>query len=605
MPKKSSDPAPPLPGLTVDDISLMADSKTFQRGDRYWRDGAVGSIIDDRGRVMATVEGTRRYRVELMMRNGGLDFSCTCPVGDEGEFCKHCVATALACVNGDSPSSSRKRRASVISTTALAEGLARVAKEDLVNLLVQRAVKDESLRAAVGRLIDSASGRPVDTTPYRRMIDRVLRTGNRDYFESRDLADAMREVIDAIGEALTDPASAAAMIPLIEHAVVKSEKLLTLTDDSDGEISDAIHGMADLHAKACELARPDPSALAERLFVLARQGESEAFLDAYPRYADILGAVGRSRFREIAESEWKKVKGARSTSVFGFDLDRSTLTYVMESIGKKDRDTDFLVSVMKKDLTYPFRYVEIAQVLLDAGRADEALEWAEKGAGKFRANPDSRLTTLLVQEYARRGRTQAALDEAWNLFAAQPSVEAFRLLKKQAEILNVWKEWRAKAVGLLDDLSQKEGTARHGAFYPYVDTSTTLVEILLDDDDPDGAWRAAITHGCRNDLWLRLADARAAGHPEDALAIYRARIEEAASGVGRQGYERIVDLLGRMERIMLREGREEEFADEVRRLREMWKRRRTFVAMLDEKFPATGDKAAAEVPPPLPKRRRG
>jgi uncharacterized Zn finger protein len=40
---------------------------------------------------MAKVQGTRPYRVELWIEEGDLEYSCTCPVGADGEFCKHCV----------------------------------------------------------------------------------------------------------------------------------------------------------------------------------------------------------------------------------------------------------------------------------------------------------------------------------------------------------------------------------------------------------------------------------------------------------------------------------------------------------------------------------
>lgn len=45
---------------------------------------------------MATVRGTRDYRVTLWVEDGDLASSCTCPVGGDGLFCKHCVAVALA-----------------------------------------------------------------------------------------------------------------------------------------------------------------------------------------------------------------------------------------------------------------------------------------------------------------------------------------------------------------------------------------------------------------------------------------------------------------------------------------------------------------------------
>lgn len=42
------------------------------------------------------MQGAERYRVRLELAGGELERSCTCPVGREGLFCKHCVAVGLA-----------------------------------------------------------------------------------------------------------------------------------------------------------------------------------------------------------------------------------------------------------------------------------------------------------------------------------------------------------------------------------------------------------------------------------------------------------------------------------------------------------------------------
>jgi uncharacterized Zn finger protein len=42
--------------------------------------------------VTAKVKGTHTYTVKLREDDGELDYSCTCPKGDEGAFCKHCAA---------------------------------------------------------------------------------------------------------------------------------------------------------------------------------------------------------------------------------------------------------------------------------------------------------------------------------------------------------------------------------------------------------------------------------------------------------------------------------------------------------------------------------
>ena len=71
----------------------------FARGEEYFDMGAVSSVRERGGMISATVFGSYPYKTSLLIRDGMLDGHCTCPLGQDGEFCKHLVATGLACIN--------------------------------------------------------------------------------------------------------------------------------------------------------------------------------------------------------------------------------------------------------------------------------------------------------------------------------------------------------------------------------------------------------------------------------------------------------------------------------------------------------------------------
>jgi uncharacterized Zn finger protein len=52
-------------------------------------------VRQDRG-LAATVKGGSEYRVTIRAKGDTLAYSCSCPVGAEGGFCKHSVAVVLA-----------------------------------------------------------------------------------------------------------------------------------------------------------------------------------------------------------------------------------------------------------------------------------------------------------------------------------------------------------------------------------------------------------------------------------------------------------------------------------------------------------------------------
>ncbi len=78
----------------------MAGSRSFERGEDYFGNRQVGAIAEHKGTITAKVKGTRLYRVKLWIDKGELEYSCTGPVGEDGEFCVHCVAVELTWLEG-------------------------------------------------------------------------------------------------------------------------------------------------------------------------------------------------------------------------------------------------------------------------------------------------------------------------------------------------------------------------------------------------------------------------------------------------------------------------------------------------------------------------
>jgi uncharacterized Zn finger protein len=107
------------------------------------------------------------------------------------------------------------------------------------------------------------------------------------------------------------------------------------------------------------------------------------------------------------------------------------------------------------------------------------------------------------------------------------------------------------------------------------------VRIFLWEKDEEAAWQEAKTGGCSNDLWLQLATKREKAHPEDALPIYQSQIEPALAGKNNQAYRAAVGLLRKVRGLMVRLGREAEFARNLEAIRAAHKPKRNFTKLLD------------------------
>jgi uncharacterized Zn finger protein len=123
--------------FTKDDVLALAGAKSYDRG-CYYRDAVDDLEADDIG-VYATVHGGDLYEVRLHL-TGKLAGSCDCPWGEEGNFCKHCVAVALVYLYELEQGRDIPRR---LDLRAYLETLDR---EALVDLLIEAAEIDREVR---------------------------------------------------------------------------------------------------------------------------------------------------------------------------------------------------------------------------------------------------------------------------------------------------------------------------------------------------------------------------------------------------------------------------------------------------------------------------
>lgn len=69
-------------------LEELAGDRSFERGLAYFRNGAVERLVSQGDRISARVVGTDVYTIKLWPDGRRLGWNCTCPVGQDGEFCK-------------------------------------------------------------------------------------------------------------------------------------------------------------------------------------------------------------------------------------------------------------------------------------------------------------------------------------------------------------------------------------------------------------------------------------------------------------------------------------------------------------------------------------
>jgi len=204
------------------------------------------------------------------------------------------------------------------------------------------------------------------------------------------------EVIEGLKALLAD-GHAAAVRSLALYAFEALGTALEQADDSNGELGGALDRVKDLHLAACRASRADAAALAQEVFELELADPWGVI--ALAEYAEVLGEAGLAVYRRLVEAEWAKVPalgpGANTPDRYGGR--RYRLTGIMAQQARLSGDLEQQVAVTARDLSEPQACHAIAELYRQAGQAEVASGWAERGWAAFADHPGTgRLRDLLA-----------------------------------------------------------------------------------------------------------------------------------------------------------------------------------------------------------------
>ena len=142
--------------LHRDTIAVIVGSHMFERGKKCFAEQRVQEVAASggelRGRVKPAEAGRAPYIVRIWIRDEGLAYECTCPIGVKQQFCKHTVAIALAHLETERVEAER-------GLGVLREALQTIPAPSLVDGLLVMARRDPALADDLKRMcLDVLSG---------------------------------------------------------------------------------------------------------------------------------------------------------------------------------------------------------------------------------------------------------------------------------------------------------------------------------------------------------------------------------------------------------------------------------------------------------------
>lgn len=571
--------------LCDDVLRKLAGERYYERGVGYFEEGRVYSLAQFDEHITAEVWGTETYQVHLWLDNDHLYSRCTCPLGVDDLFCKHCVAVGLTWIDepppyqvGDAPSKPGTTMQDV------RDYLARQERDDLVKLILDKAMEDSPWREHLLMKAAAQQSGGADINTFRRSLRNAIAIGDFvDYWGAASYADGVQSVMDGLDD-LLNQGYASDVIELCEEAMSLLDDAINAVDDSDGHLNFILDQVEELHYQACELGNPNPQALAERLFNMELQSGYGFLNNALETYGNILGEVGRETYQDLVDAEWQKLPELSGNEQSGYSYRRSKLNRMKEALVAATGTLEELVEVIAKDLSRPSRYLQIANLYQAQGQIDQAIAWAEQG---YQAFVDTQWTgqlgDFLITQYEQQGRLEDAVEIVWQEFNRRPALPTYQKLKQKAEQARSWECWRPKALAHAQHVADhRPQGAQH--YHPYLQIGySLLVDIYLWENDSDQAWQAAQTGGCSQRHWMRLADVRSADHPEEALSVYQPAIEPLLDQTNNQAYEQAIELLLKIKDLQDRLNQTAKFETYVAQLKTTYKRKRNFIKFLRQR----------------------
>jgi len=450
-------------------------------------------------------------------------------------------------------------------------------KEELVKLIADRCVGDEGFHDQL-QMMASAAQPSGGLDPIKRAIQQAYRIqGFIDWRGTYTYSRKLDQVTDTLRELLRT-SRAGAVIELVEYAMKRWETAVQHIDDSNGCMGMVRDDLHELHLMACKQAGPDGKTLAERLFKICLASEWEMFYNAYDDYAPVWGVDGKKRYRQLVETEWKKLPrlkpGDDDSKCFGT---AGWLSKLMIRFAQEDGDMERELDIMQRDLSRVWNFSELAERCAELGRLELAVEWIEKGLLHFKN--DRKLEEIRCEFYWKQRRYDEALVILWNLFEKFQSLATYQRLVTRAKERKQLDAWRAKA---LDSICMSIASARLKRDRWSSPDHSLLVAIFLWENDVESAWNEALSGGCSGSLWLALCAKREAGHPGECFPVYLRLAELRVRNANNDAYREAVELIQKAAPLATACGQMPDFSAGLGKIKTAHKPKRNFIKYLAE-----------------------
>jgi uncharacterized Zn finger protein len=520
-----------LPRLTEKQIRALATEQSFERGDRYYRQGAIFNAVRQDQSLRGDCQGSSLYHVQVTFdRTGVADSRCTCPY-DWGGLCKHQVALLLTYARDPD---------GFQVIPPMTELLANWKQQDLIGLIERIVQQYPETLYLIELARPHPQGQPIDLSTYRRKIHSALKR------------DEVLEVLRGV-EGLEDAArqlqeredwlNAGALYQLLiqEIALAYDGELQSI--DYNGDVAcvvhDAIAGLANCLEQIPDLNPKQRQAWLDTLLeaelkdyelggIEFAYGATEALLDlATDEEWQRLETTIREQIEQ--QDDWSKEQLvkllAQRYQQAGKSKAASRLIHELGTPQQRaflfvdEGQYEKAIAIATTHFSHlPGLLTRFADALVEANQPELALQFITRQ----KENIPYGYNRWLSNFHRTQGNPQRALELDVQEFTAHPSFPQYLELRKLAQSLGTWENLRQQLLKTLEKANQ----------------NMILIDIAIEEGDSDRAFK--LFQSDRRVQFVRaeaVAQAIAKTHSQDAIEIYCNLAQKAIDQKSRSSYQ--------------------------------------------------------------------
>jgi uncharacterized Zn finger protein len=566
------------PKLTEAKIRQLSAAQSFDRGLQYYRNDAITSPTRQENRIWADCYGSELYQVSATLTSSNVtDLRCSCPF-DWGGACKHEVALLLTYVH-------QPEAFHVIPP--LRDLLADHSRDDLLALLdrILQQYPDllTSLEIAAKVSTPQSARKPIDTSAYRRQIQRALQGDDmRTIAKALEPALKMAEQLDDAGDHLN--AGRFYQVLLAEMTASYEGELQSV--DYNGEVAcfsqDAATGLGSCLTDAAI----DSTTRKEWLNTLLESVLEDVNLGGI----DFAAGAEDALIKLATDDEWRILEArirheiSRSSGRWKRDCLAGLMARRLQHLGQnaasdvvmlelssperqvfvlvKQGQYDLAIGMAKQHLAAaPGLVTQFADALVAAGEAKKALRYMTE---EYSADDHYSVGEWLVKYHCEQGDPKAALKFAEAGLIKRPWFQNYQQIQQLAVTTSTWNEVRSRVLKQLTENKRWE----------------LLVEIAIDEQDADRALKLLKNLPAYQQTQSKLKIAQIS-EPKVAIAIYEELMQTTIGRKNGSAYQEAIRYLQAIQKLQKLPKTSKVWKQYVRDIREQYPTLRALHRELD------------------------